>query len=146
MKKNSSIHNINLAPHLAEIYTGAIPFTNSLRIPSPIFCMCLLQLRPRARSGVCRFGGGREGCGGGRRGGGGGRGGVGPGAPLVDPLYSELSYHVDATLAEVDMEEFYRGDINRILEISGYGDQELYEVRRQPAEKNVLVHLMMNEM
>ncbi|KAF0307188.1 Iporin [Amphibalanus amphitrite] len=48
--------------------------------------------------------------------------------PLADPLYSELSYHVDATLAEVDMEEYYRGDINRILEISGYGDQEeLYE-------------------
>ena len=51
------------------------------------------------------------------------------GAALADPLYSELSYHVDATLAEVDMDEFYRGDINRILEISGYADtEELYEV------------------
>ncbi|XP_037089654.1 uncharacterized protein LOC119110012 [Pollicipes pollicipes] len=52
-------------------------------------------------------------------------------APLADAqLYSELSYHVDATLAEVDMEEFYRGDINRILEISGYGG-ELYEEEKE---------------
>ena len=68
------------------------------------------------------------------------------GAPLMDPLYSELSYHVDATLAEVDMEEFYRGDINRILEISGYGDQEeLYEVRRRLTVKFMLVYLLTNE-
>ena len=57
--------------------------------------------------------------------------------PLADPLYSELSYHVDATLAEVDMDEFYRGDINRILEISGYADQEeLYEVRAAPVAED----------
>ena len=41
--------------------------------------------------------------------------------------YNQLSCHVDATLAEIDMERFCRADIDRILEISAYSS-DLYGV------------------
>ena len=124
---NAQYTTQRLAPHLAEIYTRSVLFTNNLRIPSLVFC----QLRPRTRSAAGRSGGRREGSGGGRR--------AADGPPLQRALLPCGRY-------EVDMEEFYRGDINRILEISGYGDQEeLYEVRRRLGVKIVLVCALANE-
>ncbi|XP_043191354.1 uncharacterized protein LOC122364734 [Amphibalanus amphitrite] len=39
--------------------------------------------------------------------------------------YNQLSCHVDATLAEIDMDQFCRADIDKILEISAYSN-DLY--------------------
>ena len=41
--------------------------------------------------------------------------------------YNQLSCHVDATLAEIDMDQFCRADIDKILEISAYSN-DLYGV------------------